>query len=169
MSSADSSFGAAPTTLADSALSPSSFHHPGLATSAPLPWPLPSPPSPPGSAPWPRGATARPPRCAPSWRALHRGCSTPQAGRAPGQWPRGRPWLLYASPAENYTAVPPPTASSTRRPSARCTGPAPPPPRESAAATPHHPLAPFAASSPSCETPRAAAKRQGSPGSSRRR
>eukprot|EP00964_Phaeocystis_antarctica_P113223 scaffold77290_cov58-Phaeocystis_antarctica.AAC.4 len=34
MSMADSAFGAALTTLADSALSPSSFHHSGLATSA---------------------------------------------------------------------------------------------------------------------------------------
>eukprot|EP00964_Phaeocystis_antarctica_P111517 scaffold75867_cov34-Phaeocystis_antarctica.AAC.2 len=34
MASAASSFGAARTTLADSALSPSSFHHSGLATSA---------------------------------------------------------------------------------------------------------------------------------------
>eukprot|EP00964_Phaeocystis_antarctica_P020249 scaffold11175_cov63-Phaeocystis_antarctica.AAC.5 len=34
MSIADSSFGAALTTLADSALSPSSFHHSGVATSA---------------------------------------------------------------------------------------------------------------------------------------
>eukprot|EP00964_Phaeocystis_antarctica_P043986 scaffold25251_cov65-Phaeocystis_antarctica.AAC.4 len=35
--------------------------------------------------------------------------------------------------------------------------------------SPHHPPSPSAASSPSCETPRAAAKRQGSPGTSRRR
>eukprot|EP00964_Phaeocystis_antarctica_P058480 scaffold34687_cov63-Phaeocystis_antarctica.AAC.6 len=38
-----------------------------------MPWSLPSPVSPLGSAPWPRGTAARPPQCAPSWRALHRG------------------------------------------------------------------------------------------------
>eukprot|EP00964_Phaeocystis_antarctica_P078634 scaffold48910_cov56-Phaeocystis_antarctica.AAC.4 len=59
---------------------------------------MPSPPIPPAGAPWPRGIAARPPLCAPSWRALRRGCSTPQACRAAGRWPRGRPCLLCASP-----------------------------------------------------------------------
>eukprot|EP00964_Phaeocystis_antarctica_P061640 scaffold36844_cov58-Phaeocystis_antarctica.AAC.6 len=52
-----------------------------------MPWHMPSPPSPPDSASWPRGTAVRPPPRAPSWRALHRGRSTPQAGRAPGAMP----------------------------------------------------------------------------------
>eukprot|EP00964_Phaeocystis_antarctica_P039634 scaffold22676_cov60-Phaeocystis_antarctica.AAC.7 len=121
--------------------------------------------SPPESAPWPRGTAAQPPLRDPSWRALHQGSCTPQARRAPGRWPRGRPWLLCACPAENRTACPQPAASSTRRPSPRRTGPASPRPRDAAAASPHHPLATSAASSASCETPRADSKRQGSPDS----
>eukprot|EP00964_Phaeocystis_antarctica_P108707 scaffold73255_cov60-Phaeocystis_antarctica.AAC.2 len=128
-------------------------------------WPLPSAQSPPAGAPWPRGTAARPPRSAPKCRALHRGCSTRRARRAPGRWPRGRPWLLCACPAESRTARPRPSASYTRRPSVRRCGPAPPRPRAAAASPPHHPPTPSPASSAPCETPRAAPKREGSPGS----
>eukprot|EP00964_Phaeocystis_antarctica_P120036 scaffold83789_cov63-Phaeocystis_antarctica.AAC.12 len=130
-----------------------------------MPWPLPSPPNPLAHAPWPRGTAARPPRCAPRCRAPHRGCSTPRAGRASGRWPRGRPWLIFASPPSRRTARHQPAASSTHRPSARRAGPPFPRPRAAAAATPHHPPSSSAASSAPCETPRAAPKRQGSPGS----
>ena len=82
ISLAPKSSGAALTTLADSALSPSSLHHSGLATSAHASCvsmlkasavARAHTPSPPASAPWPRGTAARPPRSAPSCRALHRG------------------------------------------------------------------------------------------------
>eukprot|EP00964_Phaeocystis_antarctica_P071558 scaffold43683_cov42-Phaeocystis_antarctica.AAC.2 len=116
-------------------------------------------------APWPRGTAARPPRRAPSRRVRYRGCSTPRACRASGRWPRGRPGLLCACPPESGTACPQPAASNTRRPSARPPGLAPPRSRESAAAPPHHPPTSPGASSPPCDTPCAAAKRQGSPGS----
>eukprot|EP00964_Phaeocystis_antarctica_P023722 scaffold13254_cov51-Phaeocystis_antarctica.AAC.1 len=94
---------------------------------------------------------------------------TPRARRASGRWPRGRSWLPCASHPSSRTARPLPAASSTRRPTARRAGPAPPRPHAAAAASPRHPLASSAASSPSCETHRASAKRQGSPGSPRRR
>eukprot|EP00964_Phaeocystis_antarctica_P088255 scaffold56166_cov64-Phaeocystis_antarctica.AAC.3 len=162
------SFGAARTTLADSALSSSSFHHSGLATSAHCSCRS-FARSPPDSAPSPRGTAARPPRSAPSCRALHRGSCTRGARRASGRWPRGRSCLLCASPALRRTASPPPAARRTRRPSARRRGCHAPRPRDSAAAPAHHPLASSASSSPSCETPRAAPTRQGSPGSPCRR
>eukprot|EP00964_Phaeocystis_antarctica_P146620 scaffold112985_cov58-Phaeocystis_antarctica.AAC.1 len=130
-----------------------------------MPWRLPSSSSPPSSAPWPRGTAVRPPRGAPSWRAMHRGCSTRRACRASGRWPRGRPWRLCDSPAERRTADPQPSAPRTCRPTARRAGPPPPRPHAAAAAPPHHPHSPSTASSPLCGTPRAASKRQGSPGS----
>eukprot|EP00964_Phaeocystis_antarctica_P082205 scaffold51527_cov33-Phaeocystis_antarctica.AAC.1 len=104
-----------------------------------MPWPVPSPPSPPDSAPWPRGTAARPPRRAPSWRALHR-----------GRWPRGRPGLLCVCPAWKGTARPQRSALRTRHPTARRPGPAPPRPRESAAATPLHPPPSSGVPSPPC-------------------
>eukprot|EP00964_Phaeocystis_antarctica_P030731 scaffold17384_cov48-Phaeocystis_antarctica.AAC.3 len=126
---------------------------------------MPSPPSPPASAPWPRGTAAQPPRRAPSWRALRRGRGTPRAYRASAQWPRGRPWLLCACPVENGTACHQPSASRTHRPNERRVGPAPPRSRAAAAASPLHP--PSSSETPSlpCDTPRAASRRQGSPGS----
>eukprot|EP00964_Phaeocystis_antarctica_P052525 scaffold30768_cov68-Phaeocystis_antarctica.AAC.3 len=105
-----------------------------------MPWPLPSPPSPPESAPWPRSTAARPPRCALSCRAPHRGCSTPRACRASGRWPRGRPWLLCVCPAERCTARLQLPARRTHRPTARRPGLPSPPSREPAADAPLHPL-----------------------------
>eukprot|EP00964_Phaeocystis_antarctica_P157964 scaffold128383_cov60-Phaeocystis_antarctica.AAC.2 len=119
-----------------------------------MPWLLPSTPSPPGCAPWPRGTAAQPPRRAPSWRALHR-----------ARWPRGKSCLLCVCPAERRNADPQPPASGTRRPTARRPGPPSPRSRAAAAAPPRHPHSPSTASSPPCDTPRAASKRQGSPGS----
>eukprot|EP00964_Phaeocystis_antarctica_P003634 scaffold1954_cov63-Phaeocystis_antarctica.AAC.9 len=132
-----------------------------------MPWHVPSPRtrSPPAGAPWPRGTAAQPPRRAPSWRALHRGCSTPWARRASARWPRGRPCLLCVRPAERRTARPQPAALSTRRPYVRPPGLPSPQPRESAAVSPHHPPPAADAPSPLCDTPRAASKRQDSPGS----
>eukprot|EP00964_Phaeocystis_antarctica_P082576 scaffold51825_cov61-Phaeocystis_antarctica.AAC.3 len=119
-----------------------------------MPQPLPSPSSPPGSAPWPRGATAQPPRSAPSWRAMHR-----------GRWPCGGPGQLCVCPAGSRTASPQPAAPRTRRPTARRPGLPPPRPRAAAAASPHHPPSSSESPSPPCGTPRAASKHQGSPGS----
>eukprot|EP00964_Phaeocystis_antarctica_P048208 scaffold27899_cov66-Phaeocystis_antarctica.AAC.3 len=105
---------------------------------------------PPASAPWPRGTAARPPRRAPSWRALHRGRGTPRAGRASGRWPRGRPWQLCVCPAESRTVRPQPAARRTRRPTARRCGLPSLRPRAAAAAPPRHPPTYSAASLPPC-------------------
>eukprot|EP00964_Phaeocystis_antarctica_P153091 scaffold121198_cov48-Phaeocystis_antarctica.AAC.2 len=143
---ADSMFGAALTTLADSALSPSSFHHSGLATSS--------------------HASCR--SFSKAIAVASAQSSEPTGKRSLASRYRGAASTScpeLSSTAPSRTAGPQPAASGTGRPTARRCGPAPPRPRDPAAAPPHHPPSPFAASLASCETPRAAAKRQGSPGS----
>eukprot|EP00964_Phaeocystis_antarctica_P003269 scaffold1738_cov73-Phaeocystis_antarctica.AAC.1 len=66
---------------------------------------------------------------------------------------------------ERRTASSRPSAPRTRRPTPRRLGRAPPRSRDSAGASPHHPPPASAAPSPPYGTPRAASKRQGSPGS----
>eukprot|EP00964_Phaeocystis_antarctica_P103137 scaffold68432_cov61-Phaeocystis_antarctica.AAC.4 len=116
-------------------------------------------------APWPRDTAARPPRGAPRLRASNRGCSTPRPCRASGRWPRGSTWLPCASPTLKCTLRPQPAAHRTRRPTTRPAGPVTARPRGPAAAPPRHSQTSSAASSASCEKPRAAAKRQGLQGS----
>ena len=88
--------------------------------------------------------------------------------RASARWPRGRPWLLCACPAESRTAHPQPPAPRTRRPSARRAGPASSASSRFRCCTTPPSSASSAAASPSCVPACAASKRQGSPGSSRR-
>eukprot|EP00964_Phaeocystis_antarctica_P108386 scaffold72998_cov65-Phaeocystis_antarctica.AAC.1 len=89
----------------------------------------------------------------------------PRACRASGRWPRGRSSLLCASPPYRCTARHQPAAPSTCCPTARRYGLAPLRPRDASAGSPHHPPSSSGASSPPCDTPRAAARRQGSLGS----
>eukprot|EP00964_Phaeocystis_antarctica_P074354 scaffold45702_cov64-Phaeocystis_antarctica.AAC.4 len=88
-----------------------------------------------------------------------------RADRASGRWPRGRPWLLCASPLSRCTAGPQPEPHRTCRPSARRTGHACLQPHDDSADSPHHPHTPFGAPSAPCEIFRAGPKRKGSPGS----
>eukprot|EP00964_Phaeocystis_antarctica_P033759 scaffold19146_cov53-Phaeocystis_antarctica.AAC.3 len=156
ISSADSSFGAALTTLADSALSPSSFHHSGLATSAHA-FDL-------SKSKARAVATAQysEPTGSRSLAARYRCAASTSCPELESALPR----LWYARGSSGFRAMASrkPPAPRTCRPSARRTGPAPPRPRDPAAAAPHHPPPSSAASSASCETLRAAPKPQGSPG-----
>eukprot|EP00964_Phaeocystis_antarctica_P151403 scaffold119010_cov72-Phaeocystis_antarctica.AAC.2 len=61
------------------------------------------------------------------------------ARRAPGRWPRGRPWLLCAHPSEIGTAGHQRSAPRTRRPTAQRAGLPPPRSRAAPAATRLHP------------------------------
>jgi hypothetical protein len=92
-------------TLADSALSPSSFHHVRLGhlgarlvhqqVERPLQWPVPSPASPPESAPFGPKEPLRRLHVVP--RVVERCTEVEVRGwacRDSARWPRGRPWLL---------------------------------------------------------------------------
>eukprot|EP00964_Phaeocystis_antarctica_P141867 scaffold106998_cov60-Phaeocystis_antarctica.AAC.5 len=149
--------GAALITLADSALSPSSFHHSGLATSAhtsdvSIPKPN-AAASAHHSEPTGQRSLASRSRCAASTTCPELESTAP------------RPWLLCASPPWRGTAGHQRAALRSRRPSAQRSGPASPHSRDPAAAPPLHPPSPSAAPSPACDTPRAASKHQGSPDS----